>query len=162
MHFIIHTLHVISWHSNEHGATTKREQTYHSLRIPTEPGWKSDEECLQYLKTSCSAINIYGHYKLKRSTSHILYDLEGQFWPEVNERGLLGSAPNPVYLIEQTDRNGSGINKRLDIISAQVESLAKEVALSNKLMIDLVNKMDPFVLVDGGGEEKTTCVGKKS
>ncbi|AOW04660.1 hypothetical protein B0I72DRAFT_161897 [Yarrowia lipolytica] len=148
-YFIIHTLHVISWHSNEHGATTKREQTYHSLRIPTDPGWKTDEDCLQYLKITCTGINVYGNYKLKRQTSPVLYDLEGQLWPQVNERGLLGSASNPVYLIEQMERNTSGINKRLDVISAQVESLAREVALSNKLMLDLVQKMDPFVLVEG-------------
>jgi hypothetical protein len=148
-YFIIHTLHVISWHSNEHGATTKREQTYHSLRIPTDPRWKTDEDCLQYLKITCTGINVYGNYKLKRQTSPVLYDLEGQLWPQVNERGLLGSASNPVYLIEQMERNTSGINKRLDVISAQVESLAREVALSNKLMLDLVQKMDPFVLVEG-------------
>ncbi|KAG5355891.1 hypothetical protein CJU89_5605 [Yarrowia sp. B02] len=153
-YFMIHTLHVISWHSNEHGATTKREQTYHSLRLPTEPGWKTDEDCLRYLKTICSGINVYGNYKLKRQTSPLLYDLEGQLWPEVNERGLLGSASNPVYLIEQTDRCGSGINKRLDTISAQVETLAREVALSNQLMVDLMQKMDPFVLVEGKEEGK--------
>lgn len=147
-YFFIHTLHVIAWHSNEHGATTKREQTYHSLRIPTNAGWKNDEECLKYLKVTCPGINVYGNYKLKRQTAPILYDLEGQFWPEVNERGLLGSASNPVYLIEQTDRNGTGINKRLDMISAQVEALAKEVSVSNKLMVELMQKMDPFVLVE--------------